>query len=449
MAASCSVCSRSDANYICPRCNARYCSVDCYKNHSTQCTDTFYREAAEGELRTLTATEDEKRRMQDILRLLHQQQIEDLEGGSGGSSEGEEESSDDEELVPGLSLHRALLFATGEITLDDLTTEELEAFQKEAFAADGDVAAEVQAWEPWWTTLAAAELQLSASGIKCIEVIVESTAISSAEARMNTGLEDQQIPPPPAAPLPSLSSLISQPPSPALPLHLLDLLYSYCLTLRLFNGRYTTDVLDAANTVLASSSVLGRGSHSKSQSHSLPGTADVPSTVLLNSVMHVCSNTEAGRAQVPRSFAIGILSDVAMVLRHGRPVVVTALTDLSRLVDAGLVEARSCINNESNSPTADKNSLGRMNKEELLLEFQQQDQELKNMITRLKQAQRKMLFFLSWANEVADTVAPALAMAAGMVYEQQRATVVAQNSETKELILPRPTTLTKTSGARG
>jgi hypothetical protein len=43
MAASCSVCSRSDANYICPRCNARYCSVNCYKNHSTQCTDTFYR----------------------------------------------------------------------------------------------------------------------------------------------------------------------------------------------------------------------------------------------------------------------------------------------------------------------------------------------------------------------------------------------------------------------
>jgi len=381
--------------------------------------------------------------MQDILRLLHQQQIEDLEGGSGASSEGEEESSDDEELAPGLSMHRALLLATGELSVDDLTTEELEAFQKEALTTHGEVAADVQPWQPWWTSLAAAELQLSASGIKCIEEIeiVENTAINSAEARMDSEVADSQIPPPPAAPLPSLSSLTSQPPSPALPLHLLDLLYSYCLTLRLFNGRYTTDVLDAASTVLSSSSVLG----GRVLSNSLPSSTDVPSTVILNSVMHVCS-TEAGRAHVPRSFAIGILSDVAMVLQHGRAVVVTALTDLSRLVDAGLVEARSCIKRVSNSTTADKSDVEKFDEEELLLKFQQQQNELKIMITRLKKAQKKMLFFLSWANEVADAVAPALAMATGMVYEQQRETVGGQNSENKEVILPTATAATVGSG---
>jgi hypothetical protein len=394
-------------------------------------------------LRTLTATEDQKHRMQDILRLLHQQQIEDLEGasGSGGSSDDNGSSDDDdgEELVPGFSLHRALLFAQGDLTIDDLTAEELEAFQKEALATEGDVLASagVQAWQPWWTTQAAAELQLSASGIKCIEEITPNTMNIPATTNENASEQQQQVlpPPPPSAPLPPLSSLTSHPPSPTLPLHLLDLLYSYCLTLRLFNGQYTTDVLDAVSTVLASSSVLGGGLPSPSPSHSPPSSTDVPSTVLLNSIMHVCSSTDAGRAQVPRSFAIGILSDVAMVLQLGRAVVVTALTDLSRLIDAGLVEARSCTSSINSMNT----NIDKLSKEETL-EFQQQQQEYKNLINQLKHAQRKMLFFLSWANEVADAVTPALAMATGMVYEQQRATVLRQNSEKIEVILPTATT---------
>jgi hypothetical protein len=391
----------------------------------------LHREGAEEELRTLTATEYEKRRMQDILRLLHQQQIEDLEGGgSGGSSENDknsENSDDNEELMPGFSLHRALLFAQGELNLDDLTAEELEAFQREALDIDGEVAVAeaITAWQPWWMTQDAAELQLSVTGTKCIEEIetIENPASSNANIINNS---DQVVPPPPATPLPPLSSLISQPPSPTLPLHLLDLLYSYCLTLRLFNGQYTTDVLDAVSTVLTSSSVLGgRSLSSNSHLHSPPSSTDVPSTVLLSRVMHVCSSTDAGRAQVPRSFAIGILSDVAMVLQLGRAVIVTALIDLSRLVDAGLIEARSCVTSISSSS---KNKNDQMNVEQQL--------EYKNTITQLKQAQRKLLFFLSWANEVGDSVAPALAMATGIVYEQQRATVVGQNSEKQVVILP-------------
>ena len=376
--------------------------------------------------------------MQDILRLLHQQQIEDLDGGSGGSEDEKEEeiSDDDEELVPGFSLHRALLFAQGDLTLDDLTPEELAAFQKEVLttpiAGGGEEGAlEVQPWQPWWTTQAAAELQLSASGTKCTELLVENTTHVEHRASTSSGTHEQiLIPSPPAAPLPPLSSLTSKPPSPALPLHLLDLLYSYCIVLRLFNGQYSTDVLDAAATVLSASSILG-------DVHSPPSSTDVPSTVLLNSIVHVCS-TEAGRAQVPRSFAIGILSDVATVLQLGRSVVVTALTDLSRIVDAGLEEARSCISNFKSSSSPDKgdNSESKTNKEELQ-EHQLQQQEYKKMITQLKLAQRKLLFFISWANEVADTITPGLAMATGMVYEQQRATVVAQNEQNEPIIITR------------
>ena len=64
------------------------------------------------ELRTLTASHEEKRRMEDILLRLHQQQIEDLEEGDSNSDnddEGDHES--DEELVDGFSLKRAMLLA--------------------------------------------------------------------------------------------------------------------------------------------------------------------------------------------------------------------------------------------------------------------------------------------------------------------------------------------------
>jgi hypothetical protein len=159
--------------------------------------------------------------------------------------------------------------------------------------------------------------------------------------------------------------------------------------------------------------------------------------------MHVCSSTEAGRAQVPRSFAIGILSDVAIVLQLGRAVVVTALTDLSRLVDLGLTETRSASIN-TNKNVEDLNA-------DQIEELQQQQRDCKQMMSLLKQAQRKMLFFLSWVNEVGDAVAPALAMATGMVYEQQRATVVELqgSEETKEILLPTTTGTTTTGGSRG
>lgn len=39
----CRVCAAEGAQYVCPRCNIRYCSVECYKKHSSDCTQKFYR----------------------------------------------------------------------------------------------------------------------------------------------------------------------------------------------------------------------------------------------------------------------------------------------------------------------------------------------------------------------------------------------------------------------
>lgn len=130
---SCRVCSAESAQYVCPRCNIRYCSLDCYKNHSTDCTQKFYRydklfnsradvhlsdlchtnallwnfcrNVCQEELTSFTAGEDEIRKMKEILVRLHEQDLGPAEDSSSGASDSEDD------LVPGLSCSRAMLLA--------------------------------------------------------------------------------------------------------------------------------------------------------------------------------------------------------------------------------------------------------------------------------------------------------------------------------------------------
>jgi hypothetical protein len=46
----CGTCTREYAKYTCPRCNAPYCSMPCYKLHSDGCTEEFFKENVTEEL---------------------------------------------------------------------------------------------------------------------------------------------------------------------------------------------------------------------------------------------------------------------------------------------------------------------------------------------------------------------------------------------------------------
>ncbi len=49
------------------------------------------------------------------------------------------------------------------------------------------------------------------------------------------------LPAAPSQPLPLLASLTTVPPSPLLQWQLLDILYTYCFVMRLYNGDYSSD----------------------------------------------------------------------------------------------------------------------------------------------------------------------------------------------------------------
>ncbi|KAH6777387.1 HIT-type Zinc finger family protein [Perilla frutescens var. frutescens] len=56
-----------------------------------------------------------------------------------------------------------------------------------------------------------------------------------------TSDELQEIPLGPESPLPLVSKLTASGPSPLLAIHLVDIIYSYCFTIRLYNGDWKAD----------------------------------------------------------------------------------------------------------------------------------------------------------------------------------------------------------------
>ncbi|XP_042482411.1 zinc finger HIT domain-containing protein 2-like [Macadamia integrifolia] len=76
----CRVCQKQFSQYTCPRCNSRYCSLQCYKAHSLRCTESFMRENVVEEFRQLQPNDETKRKMLDILKRLHtEEEMDDMD----------------------------------------------------------------------------------------------------------------------------------------------------------------------------------------------------------------------------------------------------------------------------------------------------------------------------------------------------------------------------------
>ena len=76
--AKCNFCPNSSSSYSCPRCNAAYCSLACYRRPEHEgCYEEFYRECVRDEM-ALRSKEDAddpaaKKRMIETLKRMRQQ----------------------------------------------------------------------------------------------------------------------------------------------------------------------------------------------------------------------------------------------------------------------------------------------------------------------------------------------------------------------------------------
>ncbi|KAK1286296.1 hypothetical protein QJS10_CPB20g01674 [Acorus calamus] len=251
----CRVCQKQFSQYTCPRCNCRYCSLPCYKRHSLRCTESFMQENVVEEMQMLRPEDETKRRMLEILKRFH-------------SEEGMEEDRDFEDDST-LSEETIQKFLSGdEVHLEDLSPDEIKLFQRAV--ASGELSKLIEPWEPWWLNPSAKTLSLSQNGASLIRPIQDQETSTSSPA---TTPEAQliSIPAGPESPLPPLHKLINNEPSPLLPVHLVDLLYTYCFTLRLYNGDWHCDPAGACMDVLTLSVVLGDSGQPETVSEAVSG----------------------------------------------------------------------------------------------------------------------------------------------------------------------------------
>ncbi|KAF8379758.1 hypothetical protein HHK36_029207 [Tetracentron sinense] len=324
----CHVCQKQFSQYTCPRCNSRYCSLQCYKAHSLRCTESFMRENVVEELQQMQPDDETKRKMLDILKRFH--------------SEEEMDSMDEdaiytsidfslilivyillvEDVIPKSTLSEETIqkiLSGNQVSLNDLSAEEMKRFQQAV--ASGELSKMIEPWEPWWLKPSAKTISLSREGAQLVQPVRVQDVLMSPQDGSESGLSSE-IPPGPETPLQPISMLSSTEPSPLLAVHLVDIMYSYCFTLRLYNGDWHSDSLGAAMVVLSVSSVLGEG-----------GQPETVSEALSHCLEQTCSPSykHAGGLR----FGMCILDDIVSLLRLGGAALVCLLCDLQRLIQAG------------------------------------------------------------------------------------------------------------------
>ncbi|KAJ9173765.1 hypothetical protein P3X46_016871 [Hevea brasiliensis] len=339
----CHVCHKQFSLYTCPRCNSRYCSLQCFKSHSLRCTESFMRENVVEELQHMQSNDETKQKMLEILKRLHLEEKMDHTDEEDDCILSEETA---QKILSGVS-----------ISLDDLSAEVKKRFQRAV--ASGELSKLIEPWDPWWLKRSARSTSLSKDGTQLVQPIVEQEA-SSSNQDDDVGGHSREIPPGPEGPLtPIKKLLLSTEPSPLLAVHLVDILYSYCFTLRLYNGDWQSDATGSAMVVFGVSSVLSQGGQ--------------PETVM-EAVSYCLEKTcsPGYRHMGGLQFGLGLITDVISLLSLGGPAIICALCDLQRLIRAGEGELK-----------AEKSRTLRRS-------------ETRN---KLKLAERKVYFIMCWVHE--------------------------------------------------
>ncbi|XP_010275972.1 PREDICTED: zinc finger HIT domain-containing protein 2 isoform X2 [Nelumbo nucifera] len=296
------------------------------------------RENVMEELRQMQSDEATKRKMMDILKRFHSEEMERMN---------EDDSSLSEETIQ-------KILSGNQVRLDDLTLEEIKQFQRAL--ASGELSKMIEPWTPWWLKHSARTISLSHKGTKLVQP-VELQCVYTEGGEEN--FQVSEIPPGPETPLPPVSKLSSAEPSPLLVVHLVDIIYCYCFTLRLYNGDWQSDALGSAMVVLSLSSVLGQG-----------GQPETVSEAVSHCVEQTCS--PAYKHVGGLRFGLGLLDDIVVLLSLGGAALVCLLCDLQRIIQTGERELKS-----------------------------EKQRKLKRteMRNNLKHAERKIYFLMCWVHE--------------------------------------------------
>lgn len=363
---TCSVCQEHQSRYTCPRCQTPYCSVGCYRNHTkstsaigignesatSPCSEAFYKNRVSSIL-DLEARE-QKDRTQRLLNEHYQQTI-------------SQEYGDDEETDLSDQLYE-MLQMLDERKVDDLSQEEIMMMMPPQLRAQFQRDVQegklqdlfLERWHPWWRRHFVNRLEGSNNGTDDT-----NGAISS-----NNTLDERLL-----RVLQSAAISEKKQSSPNLLFHLIDILYSFCWTLRLYHGlpnvlgtkpsthgdkRIDGDdmAVDAAATFLQHSAVLNKDARYTSLEQVISECTTLSTKVF----PHGCN----AEWEV-------LVEDCALILVSHR-LVGRALLEANDLLKAAIQYLKT----KEDPSAADQESR-------------------KDSILRLRQLRKKLDFFLTWS----------------------------------------------------
>lgn len=325
----------TNARYECPRCAIAFCSVSCYKSHSSACTTEFEAQATEG-LRGIFATEDDKTRMRHMLQRIHEQESRssddciyhgsdsdrssacdnirnhgdsneseiDIDHGSNEMTSEESFSFNDED---GIGDEEALSEADIlEQLLDDLTHSRIdydEALSRlpphlsQKFLRqlnDGRISRLLPLWQPWWLCHAASNKTMQTERVVSEESLRESPSERTGEEPPTEPSRKPRLPVAtdfdlePSSAIAVASTLIIY--------SVLDVTASYCTAMRACNGDWSVSSQHAFGMLWSCSGALSENARYSS----LP---EVASAIL----SHVSNPVERG---------LEALADSALIFRR-------------------------------------------------------------------------------------------------------------------------------------
>ncbi|XP_055348128.1 zinc finger HIT domain-containing protein 2-like [Paramacrobiotus metropolitanus] len=223
----CKICTEKQANYTCPRCSWPYCSVECYKSpvHAS-CSEMFYRDCVMENLARQNSSGKGARKIIELIQKLEENPDSNPDMFASDEAPAAAQVRSLDERLRGLDLDE-----DGDKIWERLTAEEKREFEE--FAEKSDLSLLIDVWTPWWTR----ELIRPK-----ISEISDSATASILSSRPDI---------PALFPAPDLSALFQRhPPHPSVPFALINLLYAYALTARLYNGDHATMAAPAADNLL-------------------------------------------------------------------------------------------------------------------------------------------------------------------------------------------------------
>ncbi|XP_056383010.1 zinc finger HIT domain-containing protein 2 [Hyla sarda] len=289
----CALCLSAPGKYTCPRCNAPYCSLACYRGaRHTACSELFYKEAVLRCLREEDTGGWGRKQMEETLLKLRKKEEDPLCGTDAVFDEEEEEN-------PLCGTNAVFDEESG--LWGSLSSQEKQHFS--LLLQSGHIGSLIPVWTPWWET--------HQQGHKIMELPEAVPTCGHHETPSERGENDLQLvtspektgrkeeetlggerslhdkspvsaPPPLLGSIPPLSSL-TRCPSPLVRFTLVNVIYGYAFSLLRHNGDLSDpDIMaDFIGTLLSVSGALSTTAVYNSTAHALKSAVRAASDPLL------------------------------------------------------------------------------------------------------------------------------------------------------------------------